>query len=148
MQIALNIKNSLISIRNALAQLNERLRSLLAKFLVFCFYQIGLRMAAKRYAWSRSVERKWFAVQLRRTQHGKSHGDIIAAVHAKFGQDLVRSTLSQWIKQGDAIEAQFNATGSNEAKRARRPRILSWSRPCSFGTRVMRRGVHPFQARS
>ena len=47
------------------------------------------------------------------------HDDIIAVVHAKFGQDLARSTLSQWIKQGDAIEAQFNATGSNEAKRAR-----------------------------
>ena len=75
-------------------------------------------MAPKRYAWSRSVEQKWFAVQLRRTQHGTSHDDIIADVHAKFGQDLARSTLSQWIKQGDAIEVQFNATGSNEAKRA------------------------------
>ena len=99
-------------------------------------------MAPKRYAWS--VEQKWFVVKLRRTQPGESHNDIIAAVHAKFGQDLGHSTLSQWIKQGDAIEAQFNATGSNEAKRARPPRILSWSRPCSFGTRVTRRGVHPF----
>ena len=102
-------------------------------------------MAPKRYALSRSVEQKWFAVQLRRTQHGKSHDDIIIAVHAKFGQDLARSTLSQWIKQGDAIEAQFKATGSNEAKRARPPSIPSWSRPFSFGTRVTRRGVHQFR---
>ena len=82
-------------------------------------------MAPKRYAWSRSVEQKWFAVHLRRTQHGKSHDDIIADVHAKFGQDLARSTLSQWIKQGDAIEAQFNATGSNAAKRTCPPRLLT-----------------------
>ena len=88
-------------------QLNERLRSSLVKFPYFLFYQIGLRMAPKRYARSRSVEQKWFAVQLRRTQHGKSHDDIIVAVHTKFGQYLARSTLSQWIKQGDAIEAQF-----------------------------------------
>ena len=72
-------------------------------------------MAPKRYTWS--VEQKWFAVKLRRTQPGKSHDAIIAAVHAKFGQDLASSMLSQWIKQGDAIEAQFNASGSNEAKR-------------------------------
>ena len=72
-------------------------------------------MASKRYAWS--VEQKWFAVQLRRTQPDKSHDHIIAAVHAKFGQDLACSTISRWIKQGDAIEAQFDATGSNEAKR-------------------------------
>ena len=72
-------------------------------------------MASKRYAWS--VEQKWFAVQLRRTQPSKLHDAIIAAVHAKFGQDLARSTLSQWINQ-DAIEAEFDASGSNKAKRA------------------------------
>ena len=71
-------------------------------------------MAPKRYAWS--VEQKWFALQLRRTQPSKSHDAIIAAVHAKFGWDLVRSKLSPWIKEGDAIEAQFD---SNEVKRAR-----------------------------
>ena len=89
-----------------------------AGILNFClFYQIGLRMAPKRYAWS--VEQKWFAVQLKRTEPTKSLDAIIAAIHVKFGQDLARSTLSQWIKQGDAIEAQYNASGSNEAKRAR-----------------------------
>ena len=102
-------------------------------------------MAPKRYAWSRSVEQKWFAVRLRRTQHGKSHDDIIAAAQAKFGQDLARSTLSQWTKQGDAIEAQFNATGSNEAKGARPAKNPNWSWPCSFGTRVTRHGFTHFR---
>ena len=81
------------------------------------FNQIGLRMAPKGYAWS--VEQNWFPAQLRRPQPSNSHAAIIAAVHAKFGQHLARSTLSQWIKQGDAIETQFDASASNEAKRAR-----------------------------